>query len=509
MANKTKFILVSFLSISYFVYFFKHASDALSPLLYLSLFITITIIGLKFKSFKAIAASYFIVALFTIIELITKRMTGFYFHEIPYEIISILYDTNQDEIKSGMHFDRTEKIAILICTINFVFLFLRQESKQKNITKTIMPILILIMFFSATSNPISITAKTIYNNKLSIEKAIDTLNTRKSFLWGSKSYENEQQTVVIFLGETHRGDYMSINGYNKKTTPRLETKDIISFDNAISQGAYTLISTPMILTRKNVTDSGIFPEKSIISAFKEAGYETWYISYLSKSHIGDNEINIIANEADHYIRDGVDNNVLKSILSAKSNKKLIVYKTIGSHFTYHTRYPSSYEIFKPAFTEETYKTPSIDDIELLKNSYENSILFSVDKHISDFIEILDKEKGLVSLSFVSDHGTSIYDNGKSLYGGNTEGNYNIGLFFWFNDHYKNKYSDDIMALKNNKHKKVSSEYFVDTMLEIGKIKTEKTKGRSLLEENLIEHDRMVINKNIYNYDKEISSNKNK
>lgn len=131
MANKTKFILVSFLSISYFVYFFKHASDALSPLLYLTLFIAITIIGLKFKSFKSITASYFIIGSFTIIELITNRMTGFYFHEIPYEIISILYDTNQDEIKSGMHFDRTEKIAILICAINFIFLFLRQESKQK------------------------------------------------------------------------------------------------------------------------------------------------------------------------------------------------------------------------------------------------------------------------------------------------------------------------------------------------------------------------------------------
>lgn len=57
----------------------------------------------------------------------------------------------------------------------------------------------------------------------------------------------------------------------------------------------------MILSRKGVYDNGLFNETSIISAYKEAGYETWYVSYLSKSHIGDNEINLIANEADHYV----------------------------------------------------------------------------------------------------------------------------------------------------------------------------------------------------------------
>ncbi|MCV5231358.1 hypothetical protein OFC56_29805, partial [Escherichia coli] len=103
----------------------------------------------------------------------------------------------------------------------------------------------------------------------------------------------------------------------------------------------TLVSTPMILSRKGVYDNGLFNETSIISAYKEAGYETWYVSYLSKSHIGDNEINLIANEADHYVVSDVNVNTLEKILNNKSKKKLIVYKTIGSHYLYHTRYPSN------------------------------------------------------------------------------------------------------------------------------------------------------------------------
>ncbi|MCV5646349.1 sulfatase-like hydrolase/transferase, partial [Escherichia coli] len=137
-------------------------------------------------------------------------------------------------------------------------------------------------------------------------------------------------TVVLFLGETNRGDYLHFNGYPKNTTPNLDKENLVSFKNTISQGAYTLVSTPMILSRKGVYDNGLFNETSIISAYKEAGYETWYVSYLSKSHIGDNEINIIANEAAHYVVSDVNVNTLEKILNNKSKKKLIVYKTIGS-----------------------------------------------------------------------------------------------------------------------------------------------------------------------------------
>ncbi|STY62396.1 phosphoethanolamine transferase [Mannheimia haemolytica] len=437
--------------------------------------------------------------------MVTKRLSGRYFHEIPIEIISIVYDTNLDELQSNSYFNNIEIAGVCLIFVPLLFLF---RLKFTRITKQVCLIFFIQLLFISTSiyfnTPIKQTFEKIAKDRESISESLSRIKAQNNFKWGATSLEDEDQVVVLFLGETHRGDYLSINGYPKDTTPRLLQHQVISFSNAISQAAYTLVSTPMMLSRKDVEDKGIYHEKSLISAFKEAGFETWYVSYLSNTHIGDNEINIITNEAHHYIRSSVNNDTLKNILSHSAKKKLIVYKTVGSHYLFHTRYPNKYSnLFVPAFTDKDYKIPTIKDKERIENSYLNSIRFSVDDQISDFIDILSKEKGIVSLSFISDHGTAIYDDSVSLYGGNTKGNYNIALFFWFNDRYKEKNPEDVLLLNENKHKKVSSKYLVDTMFHIGKIKTEKIKGFSLFEKDLTEKPRFVINKDIYNYDSDI------
>lgn len=55
-------------------------------------------------------------------------------------------------------------------------------------------------------------------------------------------------------------------------------------------------------------------------------------------------------------------------------------------------------------------------------------------------------------------------------------------------------------LIENKDKKVTSYYFFDTLLHIGKINTKKIKGRSLFESPLFEKERLIKNKDIYNYE---------
>ncbi|MGO2306661.1 MAG: phosphoethanolamine transferase [Providencia sp.] len=493
--------LLSIITIVFLMSFFRKDSDNVPYIIYLTLFLFIFLSGI-ISSKKTSIIIYTLLLIYVSIEYTTERMTGFYFHEIPYEIISIIYDTNINEIKEGISLSTKEKQALFL-VISYFILFLCIRKNHDNKKMAITQLSIFILFFIITDNTVARTINSIKNSKELIGNTLNIIKERQGFSWGSKSESNEKQTVVLFLGETHRGDYLSINGYKKDTTPNLLKENIISFNDAISQAAYTLQSTPMILSRKSVNDNGIFNEKSLISAFKEAGFETWYISYLSPTLIGDNEINLIANEADHYIQSDVKNETLDGILRNPSQKKLIVYKTIGSHFLYHNRYPDDYNIFTPSFTDADYSTPSVKDFKKLENSYLNSLLYSVDKNISDFINILKKEEGIVSLSFISDHGTSIYDDGKSLYGGNTKGNYNIALFFWFNDGYVDAYKNDIEVLKSNSHKKVTSEYFLDTMLHIGKINTEKRKNKSLFEKDIKEEKRLIKNKSIYDYDKDL------
>ncbi|MCV5655156.1 hypothetical protein OFN54_27870, partial [Escherichia coli] len=99
-----------------------------------------------------------------------------------------------------------------------------------------------------------------------------------------------------------------------------------------------------------------------------------------------------------------------------------------------------------------------------------------------------------------DHGTAIYDDGKSLYGGNTKGNYNIAHFFWFNDLYHKQHPELIQKLSINKDKKITSECFVDTSLELSFIESKIKKGCSLLNDKFIEKQRLVKNGKVYDFD---------
>lgn len=484
---------------------FSSMSDNLS---FIFLIVVLALYGLFSKTKKYISIiSLSIAMIFIVIELITHRMTSFYFHKIPTEIISIILDTNIDEVKSNVFFSKNEWLLLFLILAN-IFSLIFPIKVRINKTELFFSLVVIIPIIFLVNTPMHQTFETIMKNKEIAKQSMNAISQKKDFKWGSTSEYKGKQTVIIFLGETNRGDFLHINGYPKNTTPNLEKEGVISYTDTISQGAYTLSSTPMILTRKGVKDKGIFPERSIITAYKEAGFKTWYVSYLSASHIGDNEINLIAHEADSYIRSSVKDSTLKDILNDKSEKKLIVYKTIGSHYLYHTRYPSEYNIFTPAFTNNDYHTPTIKDKERLENSYANSMAYSVDKQVSDFIKILKNESGIAYLSFISDHGTAIYDDGKSLYGGNTKGNFSIAHFYWFNDKFIAENKVMIKKLELNKNKKITSQCFLDTSLDLSLIKTEKRKGCSLIDPTLKEEERFILNGRVYDFDKEILHSSN-
>ncbi|HEY4543082.1 MAG TPA: phosphoethanolamine transferase, partial [Tissierellaceae bacterium] len=332
----------------------------------------------------------------------------------------------------------------------------------------------------------------------------DNIIKKQQFSWNSKSLYPQKDTVVLILGETTRGDKLGINGYDRNTTPLLSQYDIISYDNTISNAAYTLLSTPIILTRsRGESKSSIYPEKSIISAFKEAGYYTYYITYLNKVHIGDNAINQIVNEVDTYMQsdwdraknenlpiDIVGSDIVSEIIKDDHHhKKLIIYKIVGSHYNFHERYTKKYNIFTPSHLDIEYNGPKIEEKEVLHNSYDNTILVT-DEAVANILDTLMHVPGRSSLTFISDHGISIFEDNKSAYGGPTPYNYNIPLFFWLKqnnfDERKTSY------LKKYQHEKIDSICFLDTFLSVHDIITPYKKGCDLTTNITLPHKRNVI-----------------
>ena len=347
-----------------------------------------------------------------------------------------------------------------------------------------------------------------------IVRSHKAIKQKEKFDWYAKSKINGKQIVVIILGETTRGDHMSICGYNRETTPKLKLLDTICFRDSISIGNHTLLSTPYMLTRKPVSDDNIhelFGELSVISAFKSAGFKTYYLSYLSSVHVGDNVINQIVSEADVYMQrpwsehqDSEYLSMVDALLADEAEKKMIMIKLIGSHFNYQDMYPMTFDKFKPSFKTTEYTGTDVSMKKEFVNSYDNSILhtdYVVSEIINKLIPIDDAE---VSLSFISDHGTSIYEDGKTIYGGVKKANYNAALFFWFGQNIKNRLGSGIDILKYNSDKPVDSTYFVDTVLDIAGIETPMKIGKNLLnkkldymdERKVVVGDKVVLYKNL-------------
>ena len=450
---------------------------------------------------------------YAIVFFLVNDSMGFNLEIILPEMLAIIADTNSSEVSTFLT-NTTWRIFLPLLSSLLVIacLFIKESCIGRQWMYMVIPISVIMSGIVATNKSFSINMSysAVKDNLNMIEQSKEAAILKSTFHWGAVSNISSKSTVLIVLGETTRGDHLNINGYPRDTTPLLAKEKVISFTDVVSNGAYTLVSTPYIMTRKPVEKSGIstlFGEKSVISAYKEAGYKTYYVSYLSQAHVGDNAINQIVNEADIYIQRPVGEGdaegipIISDILrNDSSEKKLIVFKLIGSHYNYQDRYPANFDVFKPSFKTQPYTTPTVEDAPVLVNTYDNTIRYT-DYVVSELINLLKSESGDSLMSFISDHGTSIYDDGKTIYVGNTKSNYNIPLFFWFNENAKARLGEKLGVLISNIGNPVDSKYFIDTMLDISGIRTLKDTGKSLADKNVdIGVRYVVVGRDVVDYD---------
>ncbi len=252
-------------------------------------------------------------------------------------------------------------------------------------------------------------------------------DTSRDFTFNARSVHPDSlsETYVLVIGETSRADHWELCGYNRHTNPMLKGvygKEIHFFPRAMSESNTTHKSVPLMmshLTPRNYGDS-IYQVKSIISAFKEAGFETAFIS--CQRHNG-SFIDFFGEEADSciFIRepDGLNMadaddmdliRVLDGMLRKPARKRLVVLHCYGSHFNYYDRYPREYARFKP----DTYSEASLENRDRLINAYDNTIAMT-DRVLDHVILSLKRCDGVSAMIYTSDHGEDIFDDSRNLF----------------------------------------------------------------------------------------------
>ena len=343
---------------------------------------------------------------------------------------------------------------------------------------------------------------------------IASLETKKDFVFGvttdKQALLQNKPIIILVIGETARAHNWQLSGYHRQTNPNLKQRsNLLYYNNAISAATHTSQTIQLVLSRATPNNlEPIYSEKSIVTAFSEAGYKTIWISNQNMTGGVETSIYAIATESDERIFTGADYEVKsemdealipileRSLQENKDTPLFIVIHTMGSHEVYRQRYPASFEKFKPSSRGDDYNFASPGIRERLLNSYDNSILYT-DYILNRLIEVTSNENRMSTITYFSDHGENILDdNNRFGHGGVIPTQYvtDIPMFIWASEEFQTQHPEIYENLSINTTKPVSNLYLFDTLLDIGSIQIDGFVNQySLANKNFTPSDRYILN----------------
>lgn len=325
-----------------------------------------------------------------------------------------------------------------------------------------------------------------YNMVLAVGRYNATENypqTSAGFRFNAKPTHgaSEREIYVLVIGETARAYSFGLYGYGRNTTPMLQhTAGLTVFSDAITQSNTTHKSVPMLMSAASADDHGrIYREKGIITAFREAGFHTTFISNQRPNH---SFIDIFGKEADEwkFIKEEskrnnmYDDEMIKTvndIINKKRKKELIVLHTYGSHFNYRERYRPDEAVFTPDNASEA----KASNRQQLLNAYDNSIR-NTDHFLSLLIRELNRSGAISAMIYTSDHGENIFDDSRRLFlhASPIPSYYelHVPLLVWLSPSYRQMFAAEANAVGSNSRKSVATSASVfHTMLSLAGIST--------------------------------------
>lgn len=344
-------------------------------------------------------------------------------------------------------------------------------------------------------------ANALYNLYFAITKSKKNSNyhhTSADFTFNSvrtAKAEGKREIYVLVVGETSRAMEWSLYGYERQTTPRLQKLDgLVHFKDVVTQSNNTHKSVPIILSAACAEDYGvIYNEKSIVSAFKEAGFRTLVIANqkLTTSMIGsfyreaDTFIDMSEFKTGSYLAslyDGALLPYLKKELDKSNDNMFIVLHTYGSHFNYHERYPKEFKFYTPDKAEgirASYKKE-------LRNAYDNSIHYT-DYVLAEVATLLAQTNACSSMLYLSDHGEDIFDDARERYLHAspipTYYQLHIPYIIWFSETYRQQFPDKYQIAVSHQAVPASTNSVFHTMLDLASVNTNETDSALALTSN--------------------------
>ena len=259
-------------------------------------------------------------------------------------------------------------------------------------------------------------------------------------------------TLVLVIGESTNRQRMSLYGYPRATTPRLDAmRDRLQvFDNVVTPRPYTIEALQQVLTFADEQNPDAYlTTPSIINLMKQAGYKTFWITNQQTMTERNTMLTTFSKQADEqvYLNNNREQNArqydgevlapFSQALADQAPRKLIVVHLLGTHMSYKYRFPAAYTQFSdrqgvPAWVSND-QLPTY-------NSYDNAVLYN-DFVVSSLIDRLSGSRANGFLLYLSDHGEAVFDSPTDTILGRSEGRptapmYTIPFILWTSEQWR-------------------------------------------------------------------------
>ncbi|WP_299246962.1 phosphoethanolamine transferase [uncultured Aquimarina sp.] len=368
-------------------------------------------------------------------------------------------------------------VLVLVGVLFLVFKYYDKLEKRKGFL-VFLPISVVLfcLFFWADGVRLkSFSSKLPYSLFYSLieyssEEDLPLKNIKKT------EYTNDNDVkVVLVLGESVRADHLHLNGYSRKTTPKLSTrKNIVSFDKVFTNKTNTALSLPRILT-----DEGIysFPQDSIISLFdminskniptKWIGNQLLESSY--KTIVETNKEVIIIDEFKSFwsFNKKQDLSLIPKFEEeiSEHNKGFFTLHMIGSHWWYEDKYTDEFRKFLPVV--DSKYIPSMTNDQMI-NSYDNTILY-LDNFLDTIIKVLERQNQPTIMVYIADHGEALGEDGKWLHS-HFQSLTNPAMIVWYSNSFEKTYENKVNTLIERKEESITTDVIYHSILDIFNIK---------------------------------------
>jgi len=296
----------------------------------------------------------------------------------------------------------------------------------------------------------------------------------------SDKEQGKPSTLVLVIGESTNRHRMGLYGYTRDTTPELDRlrEQLLVFKNVVTPRPSTIEALEQVLTFADENNPDLFLEKpNLLHLMKQAGYKTYWITNQQTLTARNTLLTSFSKQADeqvylnnnrHQNEKSFDEVVIapfNKVLSDNSDKKFIIIHLLGTHMTYASRYPNSYE----KFTDMGGMPQWLDSDQLaIYNAYDNAIAYN-DHVVSELIKTYEASQPNGFLIYLSDHGEEVFDDQKYNFAGRNENApttnmYDVPFLVWISEKWRNSHNID--RLSRYLDRPYSTSYFIHSFADL-------------------------------------------